>query len=84
MSQLRMKTITTNKSAKQSLPSVEEFATVLVSLAIGALMVFLCVGDVVAAIGLLVLLTLVAVACAGVLGIVYMCFNIFHAVRRQK
>lgn len=83
MSQIRIKAINTQSTHSHSAPSFEEFAVILFSLAIGALLVLLCVGDVVAAIGLLVLLVLALMACAAVAGILYFGMNILKKTNRR-
>ena len=82
MSQVRIKMINTQKTTRHSMPSVEEFAVILLSLIIGSLLVLLCIGDVVAAIGLLILLALGLVICAGIAGLVYACIGIVKKLSR--
>ena len=82
MSQLRIKAIRTQSTSNKSLPSIEEFVFVLLCFAVGALLVLLCLGDVVAAIGLMVLLALGLGICAGITGIVYACINIAKRIMK--
>ncbi|MBR2902368.1 MAG: hypothetical protein IKC38_04045 [Clostridia bacterium] len=77
MSQLRAKSTNIHVVRRSNMPSIEELAVIIVAMAVGALMIMLCMGDVVAALGILFLLTAGAVLCAGVFGILFLTYRLF-------
>ncbi len=84
MSQLRVKSTNNHVVRHSSMPSIEELAVIIVAMALGALMIMLCMGDVVAALGILFLLTVGAAVCAGVFGMLFLVYRLFVGRRESK